>query len=228
MITQLTIRNFILIQDVTLSFRDGFSVFTGETGAGKSILIDAIGILLGDRFLSDAVGRESSKAYLEGIFTIKNDALVDVLNQAGYGADREIIITRECDKDGKSVSRLNGKSVTVSTLKEIGASLIDIHNQHDTQYLLNDKSHLGLLDRFVNEKEALVQLKQAYQAFDALRQELIQKQKSVLNPDELEFLQFQTREIDQAQLIDDEDLQLEEQQKEMMAYEKSRCIWMQL
>lgn len=220
MITQLTIRNFILIHDVTLTFKAGFSVFTGETGAGKSILIDAIGILLGDRFLSDAVGREASKAYLEGHFTLVNETLLQTLVDAGYTMDSTIIITRECDRDGKSVSKMNGKSVTVGLLKELGTALIDIHNQHDTQYLLNDKSHLGLLDRFVNNKIRLTELKKAYQVYDGLRQELIIKQKSVLNPDELEFLSFQTQEIEQAHLIDDEDVQLEEQQKEMMAYEK--------
>jgi DNA repair protein RecN (Recombination protein N) len=220
MITQLTIRNFILIQDVTLSFRSGFSVFTGETGAGKSILIDAISILLGDRFLSDAVGRESTRAFLEGQFVVSNDSVIQSLNQAGYPTDHTMTITRECDKEGKSVSKLNGKPVSVSLLKEIGASLIDIHNQHDTQYLLNDKSHLGLLDRFVNEKTALNQLKQAHHAYETLRQDLIQKQKSVLNPDELEFLQFQSHEIELAQLQEGEDVHLEDQQKEMMAYEK--------
>lgn len=220
MITQLTIRNFILIQDVTLTFRSGFSVFTGETGAGKSILIDAIGILLGDRFLSDAVGHESSKAFLEGQFEVTNETVIQTLSLAGYSVDRTLTITRECDKEGKSTSRLNGKPVTVSLLKEIGVFLIDIHNQHDTQYLLNDKSHLGLLDRFVNDKAALTQIKQAYHEYDTLRQDLASKQKSELNPDELEFLQFQSQEIDQAQLIDNEDVHLEEQQKEMMAYEK--------
>lgn len=220
MITQLTIRNFILIHDVTLSFKPGFSVFTGETGAGKSILIDAIGILLGDRFLSDAVGREASKAYLEGHFDLRNNNLISMLNDGGYPVDTSIIITRECDKDGKSISKLNGKPVAVSLLKELGSSLVDIHNQHDTQYLLNDKSHLGLLDRFVNDSLKLASLKQAYQTYDGLKRELLQKQKSVLNPDELEFLQFQTQEIENAQLIEDEDIHLEEQQKEMMAYEK--------
>jgi DNA repair protein RecN (Recombination protein N) len=220
MITQLTIKNFILIHDVTLTFEAGFSVFTGETGAGKSILIDAIGILLGDRFLSDAVGHDSSKAYLEGHFALRNEGMIQTLTELGYAMDSTIIITRECDREGKSVSRLNGKPVTVSLLKELGSALIDIHNQHDTQYLLNDKSHLGLLDRFVNNRILLAALKKAYHAYDDLRQELLKKQKSVLNPDELEFLNFQTLEIEQAHLIDDEDVHLEEQQKEMMAYEK--------
>lgn len=220
MIQKLTIKNFILINEVTLDFKPGFSVFTGETGAGKSILIDAIGILLGDRFLSESVGNESSKSSIEGIFTLDREIILNWLSENGIESNREIIIYREVDKEGKSSSKLNGKSISVGLLKELGTMMIDIHNQHDTQYLLNTKYHLGLLDRFVNEKEILGNVKVAYQKYDSIRKDIQNKKSSTLNADDLEFLSFQISEIEASNLIEGEDLELEQKHKEMMAFEK--------
>lgn len=219
MIQTLTIKNFILIDEVELQFKPGFSVFTGETGAGKSILIDAIGILLGDRFLSDSIGKNSQKASIEGTFDIKGDALMGWLSANGIDSSH-LVISREIDRDGKSSSKLNGKTIAVNVLKELGTKMIDIHNQHDTQYLLNPKSHLGLLDRFVNEKELTAEVKAAYQKYDAIRKDIQNKKNSSLNTDDLEFLNFQIAEIENAALIEGEDLELEQKHREMMAFEK--------
>jgi DNA repair protein RecN (Recombination protein N) len=220
MIQKLTIKNFILINEVSLDFKPGFSVFTGETGAGKSILIDAIGILLGDRFLSESVGKESSKSSIEGVFSVDREAISTWLNENGIDAQHGITISREVDKDGKSSSRLNGKSISVGLLKELGNMMIDIHNQHDTQYLLNTKYHLGLLDRFVNEKNLLGDVKSAYQKYDSIRKDILNKKASSLNVDDLEFLSFQINEIEASNLIEGEDQELEQKHKEMMAFEK--------
>jgi len=220
MIQKLTIKNFILINEVSLDFKSGFSVFTGETGAGKSILIDAIGILLGDRFLSDAVGKDGSKAFIEGIFDIKRNTIQNWFSANGIESPKTFTITREIDKEGKSSSKLNGKTISVGLLKELGTMMIDIHNQHDTQYLLNPKYHLGLLDRFVNEKSLMGEIRTAFHHYDGIRKDILNKKNSALNVDELEFLEFQIKEIDQAQLIDGEDLELERKHKEMMSFEK--------
>jgi DNA repair protein RecN (Recombination protein N) len=220
MIQKLTIKNFILINEVSLDFKPGFSVFTGETGAGKSILIDAIGILLGDRFLSESVGKESTKSSIEGVFTLDRELILTWLNDNGIETKREINIYREVDKDGKSSSKLNGKTISVGLLKELGTMMIDIHNQHDTQYLLNTKYHLGLLDRFVNEKDLLAVLKNAFQKYDSIRKDILNKKSSTLNEDDLEFLTFQINEIETSNLIEGEDLELEQKHKEMMAFEK--------
>jgi len=220
MIQKLTIKNFILINEVTLDFKPGFSVFTGETGAGKSILIDAIGILLGDRFLSESVGKESTKSSIEGIFTLDRENILTWLSENGVEKNHEISIYREVDKEGKSSSKLNGKPISVALLKELGTMMIDIHNQHDTQYLLNTKYHLGLLDRFVNEKTLLMEVKNAYQNYDSIRKDILNKKSSTLNADDLEFLTFQINEIESANLIEGEDLELELKHKEMMAFEK--------
>jgi len=220
MIQKLSIRNFILINEVSLDFKPGFSVFTGETGAGKSILIDAIGILLGDRFLSDAVGKDGNKAQIEGIFELRREAIKHWFRENGLEPTDFVTISREIDKDGKSSSKLNGKTVSVSLLKELGSMMIDIHNQHDTQYLLNTKYHLGLLDRFVNDKTLLQEVKTAFHTYDAIRKDIQNKKSSALNADDLEYLMFQIQEIEQANLIEGEDVQLEAKHKEMMAFEK--------
>jgi DNA repair protein RecN (Recombination protein N) len=220
MIQKLTIKNFILINEVSLDFKPGFSVFTGETGAGKSILIDAIGILLGDRFLSESVGKESNKSSIEGVFTIDKELILNWLKDNGIETKHEVNIYREVDKEGKSSSKLNGKTISVGLLKELGTMMIDIHNQHDTQYLLNTKYHLGLLDRFVNEKDLLAVLKNAFQKYDSIRKDILNKKSSTLNEDDLEFLTFQINEIETSNLIEGEDLELEQKHKEMMAFEK--------
>jgi len=220
MIQKLTIKNFILINEVALNFKPGFSVFTGETGAGKSILIDAIGILLGDRFLSDAVGKDGPKASIEGVFNVSRDHFQHWLTDNGYEMTSTITIIREIDKEGKSSSKLNGKPISVSLLKELGTRMIDIHNQHDTQYLLNTKYHLGLLDRFVNERALMSDLKAAFHHYDSIRKDIQNKKSTALNTDDLEFLTFQINEIEQANLIDGEDAELEQKHKEMMAFEK--------
>lgn len=220
MIQKLTIKNFILINEVNLDFKSGFSVFTGETGAGKSILIDAIGILLGDRFLSDAVGNDGSKSSIEGVFKVQRESIQTWLDERGFNSKSLVTILRECDKEGKSSSKLNGQSITVGALKELGSLMIDIHNQHDTQYLLNVKYHLGLLDRFVNEKQMLNELKLSYQHYDHIRKDILNKKSSSLNTDDLEFLSFQINEIEVANLIEGEEQELEQKHKEMMAFEK--------
>ncbi len=220
MIQKLTIKNFILINEVSLDFKSGFSVFTGETGAGKSILIDAIGILLGDRFSSDAVGNEGPKTSIEGLFRIQREAIKSWLVEHNFESDDQVIIQRECDKEGKSSSRLNGRPIAVTLLKELGSMMIDIHNQHDTQYLLNPKYHLGLLDRFVNEKALMTELKNSFQLYDHIRKDILHKKSSVLNTDDLEFLSFQVNEIEKANLFEGEDTELEQKHKELMAYEK--------
>lgn len=220
MIQKLNIKNFILINEVCLDFKSGFSVFTGETGAGKSILIDAIGILFGDRFVSDAVGNEGFKASIEGQFSVKHESIKNWFSENNLELGSQFSILRECDKEGKSTSKLNGKPITVNMLKELGSMMLDIHNQHDTQYLLNTKYHLGLLDRFVNEKNMMSDLKKTYQHYDQLRKDILNKKANTLNTDDLEFLAYQINEIEQANLVEGEEAELERKHKEMMAFEK--------
>ena len=221
MLKSLYIKNYILIDELRLEFKQGFSVFTGETGAGKSILIDAIGLLMGERFSSDLIRHGHDKAILEASFITKNSEVISILNQVGIDVEfDEIIISRELTRDGRSSNRINNRSVTVNVLKDISVFLIDIHSQNDTQYLLNNKYHLNLLDAYKPDVNLLSEVKSLYHEYDNLRKDLLNKEKSEYNPDDLEFLEFQINEIEQANLVDNEDVELETKQKMMLSFEK--------
>ena len=221
MLRSLKIENYVLIDELALDFKSGFSVFTGETGAGKSILIDAIGIICGDKFTTDLIRFDQDKAYLEAVFETKDIRNLELLKDNGIDLSEDpLIISRELTKDGRGSARINGKTVTVSLLKALGENLVDIHSQHDTQYLLNTKHHLSLLDAFQNEP-LLLEVKEAYKDYKKVVDDLNDKLSHDLNPDELEYLQFQVKEIDDAQLELGEDEILEEKQKAMMAFEKN-------
>lgn len=222
MLAQMYVKDFVLIDNVNLSFCDGMSAFTGETGAGKSLLIDAIGILRGDRINASMVKQGKEKAIIEGVFTIeKEHPSRRILEEAGYEIeDDTVIIQREFTKDGKSTSRLNHRTTTVSLIKSVLASLIDIHSQHDSQYLLNNKYHLSLLDNYCDQSGLQKEVKALYQEYHQISEELAQALQNDYNEDDLEFLTFQLNEIDQAELKDGELEELEDEQKKIMAFEK--------
>lgn len=221
MLKSLYIKNYILIDELRLDFKSGFSVFTGETGAGKSILIDAIGLLLGDRFSSDLIRHGNDKAVLEAVFYSDNKMIHQLLLNYGIELDSdELIISRELTRDGRSVNRLNNRSIAINILKELSVFLIDIHSQNDTQYLLNNKYHLNLLDEYNPDSNLLSSVKTLFQEYDSIRKELNHKEKTKYNPDDLEFLEFQINEINQANLVEGEDVELESKQKMMMSFEK--------
>ena len=194
-----------------LDFERGFSAFTGETGAGKSIAMDAIGLLCGDRVNSNMIRTGSDKAVIEGVFTI-TDTMRVKLDDAGF-EDDECIVTREFDVNGKSICRINHRTVTASMLKDIIGSVVDIHSQHDHQYLLNQKFHLSLLDSFCNEIELKNELASQYKEYAKLQKEYDTLQETKYSEQHQEFLQFQIQEIEQANLVVNEDKELEEKIK---------------
>ena len=221
MLRSLKIENYVLIESLSLDFKTGFSVFTGETGAGKSIMIDAIGIICGDKFTSDLIRHNQSKAYIEAVFDTTNPKTIQLCVENGIDLSEDpLIISRELSSDAKGIARINGKTVTVSLLRALGENLVDIHSQHDTQYLLNTKNHLTLLDAYQND-DLLIEVKEAYKAYKKVSDDLEEKLNHELNPDELEYLQFQTKEISDAKLVLGEDTELEDKQKAMMAFEKN-------
>lgn len=222
MLVQMYVKDFVLIDNVNLEFHTGMSAFTGETGAGKSLLIDAIGILRGDRINASMVKQGKDKAVIEGVFHISDrHPSRKILEEAGYELEDDmIIIQREFNKDGKSVSRMNHRTTTVSLIKEVLLTLIDIHSQHDSQYLLNTKHHLSLFDSFCKEDELLEVVKQQYQTYQHVHKELQAALLNEYNEEDLEYLTFQIEEIDQADIKEGELEALEQEQKKMMAFEK--------
>lgn len=223
MLQQIYVENFILIDNINLVFQNQLSAFTGETGAGKSLLIDAIGILKGDRISSSMVKQNKEKALIEGIFSIeKTHSAYQKLIDAGYDMEEDLlIISREFTKDGKSTSRINHRITTVSFIKEIISSLIDIHSQHDTQYLLNNRYHLNLLDAYCGHDDLLFQVKTAYQKYKEIADSLNDALQNTYNEDDLEFLTFQLNEIESADIKEGELDELEHEQKRMASFEKT-------
>ena len=140
MLVELSIKNFAIIEELTLSFSSGLTVLTGETGAGKSIIIDAINLLAGGRGSSEFVRHGESKAELEGMFFIHDDdhPIYEKAEQLGIDVcEGAIILRRDISQNGKSICRINGKMVTIGVLREVGQTLIDVHGQHEHQELMD-------------------------------------------------------------------------------------------
>lgn len=148
MLLQLNIKNFALIQELSVEFGEGFNILSGETGAGKSILIDTIDYVLGGKFSKDLIRYGEQKTFVEAVFSIENEDIYEVLKELEIEADEIIIISRETTISGKSIIKVNGKSVVLSCLKKIREKLLDIHGQHQNQNLLHKSSHIGYLDSF--------------------------------------------------------------------------------
>lgn len=215
MLLQINIDNFALIQKLSISFEKGFNVFSGETGAGKSILIDAIVFILGGKFSRDSIRTGEDKAFVEAVFSIENDKTIDILEEMGIEHDDDIvIISREAFQSGKSIAKINNKSVLLSTVKAVGSTLLDIHGQHENQNLLDSANHIYYLDSYAGEKLSYImdEYREVYDEIANIDQKLSEMYGKNSDRDKLiDFLQYQIKEIDSAKLKKGEDADLEEQ-----------------
>lgn len=213
MLLQITIENFALIESVSLDFKEGFNILSGETGAGKSILIDSINYVLGSKFNKELIRMGSDKTFVEGVFQIENNPrLLCVLNELEIPYDDILIISRESFSNGKNISKVNGKSVILSDLRKITSKLVDIHGQHNNQNLLNREMHISYLDSFCEEKFRVVLSKYKHE-FDKLK--VIDKKISDLsregkNEKLIDYIEFQLKEIQNADLKIGEEEELKE------------------
>lgn len=216
MLKNIHVKSFALIDEVEINLASGLNVLTGETGAGKSIIIDAVNFALGQRVSKDVVRDDAEYALSELVFEINDDKTKERLNQFDIPLDdNEVLIQRKIT-NGKSTARINGETVTLSTLKLIAAGLIDIHGQHDNQSLLSKTSQQNLLDTILSDelKELLIRMKDTYVNLNNKISEYEQ-----LNTKEAEkeiaFLQYELNEIDSASLHEGEDEALESDYKKM-------------
>lgn len=210
MLSLLHIENIALIQSADIRFEPGYNVLTGETGAGKSIVIDSIGAVLGERTSRELIRTGAKSALVTAVFT--QVPSLPWLEENGIALhDGEVLLQREIQGDGRNVCRVDGRLVTVAQLRELGRQLLNIHGQHDGQQLLDPASHLGYLDRCGGHTELLENYRTAYQAWNGLR-----KQIAALEMDEAErsrrvdTLNFQIRELERAQLRVGEDEELDQ------------------
>ena len=220
MLLEISIKNFAIIEEISLHFEQGMTVLTGETGAGKSIIIDAMNMMLGSRATTDVIRHGAPKAEIEGLFSLENNpALKTIFEEQGLELTDELIIRREILQNGRSVSRVNGQLVNLSVLKAIGQHLVDIHGQHDQEELMRSQLHISMLDEFENEN--FISLKSHYQeTFDRYRQLRKQVQTLHKNQEEhkarIEMLEFQMAEIDSASLKSGEDLTLHQERERLL------------
>ena len=220
MLLEISIKNFAIIEAISLNFEKGMTVLTGETGAGKSIIIDAMNMMLGARATTDVIRHGAPKAEIEGLFSIENSLpLQEIFDEQGIDLGDEIIIRREILQNGRSVSRLNAQMVNLSILRAIGQHLVDIHGQHDQEELMRPQLHIQMLDEFGDTD--FLELKQSYQTnFDAYRQMRKQLLEIKKNQEEhktrIEMLEFQMAEIESAALQPGEDLKLNQERDKLL------------
>ena len=220
MLLEISIKNFAIIEAISLNFEKGMTVLTGETGAGKSIIIDAMNMMLGARATTDVIRHGAPKAEIEGLFSVENShALQMIFDEQGIELGDEIIIRREILQNGRSVSRVNGQMVNLSVLRSIGQYLVDIHGQHDQEELMRPQLHVQMLDGFGDAD--FLELKQAYQTnFDAYRKMRKQLLEIKKNQEEhkarIEMLEFQMAEIESASLQPGEDLKLNQERDKLL------------
>jgi DNA repair protein RecN (Recombination protein N) len=234
MLSELRIDNFAIIQHLVLEFTSGLIAFTGETGAGKSIILDAILALVGGKVDATMVRAGSERALVEGVFQIPADnraEIVAILEREDLLDDpATVTLARELRREGRSVARVNGRSVNSGLLRELGAFLVDIHGQSEHLSLLTVRAHLGLLDRFANLDAQLLEYRQLYRQLQALRRELNDLragEQEIARRSEL--LTYQLEEIDAAQLkVGEEDELRQERDRlanaESLAQLAQQCV----
>ena len=230
MLVWLRVKDFALIHQIELELDQHFNVLTGETGAGKSIIIDAVSLLLGARANSKDIRIGCDKAIVEGTFAVEPVDEIDAqLAEYGYtlDEDRELILYREMSSNGKNICRINDRTVTLATFRQIGQLLINIYGQHDFQAISNKEHHLSLLDALGDN--TFIQTKQQMaEAYRALMQ--IAKQRSALEDamkernERLEFLQFKLHELDELHLVPGEFEALEEELAVLDNFEKIASV----
>ncbi len=210
MLRELHIQNFAIITDLTLQFKAGLVVLTGETGAGKSIILDALSAVLGTRVESGVVRAGSNQAFVEALFELDDvtlSSLRPLLEEEGLLEDeRFLTLSREIRSEGRSIARVNGRSVNLGIQSEIGAVLVDVHGQSEHLSLLKVKSHRELLDRFAGNSETLQDYQKHYRVWSALENELVELKRLQSNADErADILRYQIGQIEAAKLKPDEE-----------------------
>jgi DNA repair protein RecN (Recombination protein N) len=222
MLQFLNISNIALIDDMQVEFESGLNLLTGETGSGKSIIVDALGLLIGGRFSSDLIKSGAERGSIEGLFSVTpNPDLEQLLENAGFGATNELIIRRELSATGRNKIFINNQLATQSLLRDLRPYLVDIHGQGDQQTLFNPETHLEILDAFAGNVSLRAEVAEAYRGWTSLRREL-----DSLRHDEAEkfqlvdTLKFQIAELERAQLSPVEDEKLEEERRRLANVEK--------
>lgn len=203
MLKTLDIENIAVIEKAQIEFSAGFNVLTGETGAGKSIVVDSINAILGERTSRELVRNGADFAFVSALFTDINKTVKDKLSELGYipEEDNSLLLTRRISSDGKSACKINGRPATVSVLREVGDTLVNIHGQHDSQSLLNPDCHYKFIDMLSGGSELIENYKSAFSEFIHIRRRLKQlTAQAEKNDNSTELLDFQIKELENADI----------------------------
>jgi len=224
MLSYISVKNFAIIENIEVDFKKGMTALTGETGAGKSLLIDAIGLLLGDRATTNIVRTGSDKAIVEGIFVFSSRKIKKTLNDLGINSDNnELFIKRQITTSNNNVIKVNGSTVTLSQLKEITSLLADIHTQFDTHRLINPQTYIDIIDGFKNE--STIKLIETYQEKLYLYKIELKELNILKNSNQdllerLDLMKFQVEELESYNLDIDEEIELLDKVEKMENYDK--------
>jgi len=222
MLTELIIRNFAIIDRLQVNFGPGFNVLTGETGAGKSIIIDAVGLLLGDRARPDIIRTGEDEATVEGLFDVTDRVEVRAqLQEHGFEVEDELLIKRVVSRSGKNRIYVNGSLAKLVQLQQLTEKLVNIYGQHEHQNLQKTDSHLHLLDRFAGHRQLLDDYQRHYRQLRGIEDDLKQLEAAERDRQQrTDFLRYQQREIVAAELTPGEDVELEQERKLLQHGEK--------
>ena len=212
MLRSLHVKNLALIDEIEVEFEEGLNILTGETGAGKSIILGSVNLALGGRYTKDIIRNGADYGFVELTFQVENPRQEEKLKELDIFPEEGMVVLSRRLMEGRSVSRINGETVTMALLKEVSQVLIDIHGQHEHQSLLYKKNHLEILDAFAREEAGAwkQKVREAYQAYKACWKELEEAgMDESQRAKELSFLEFEIKEIEEAALVKGEDEELE-------------------
>lgn len=222
MLESLYIENFAIINQVQIDFHSGMTVLTGETGAGKSIIIDAIGQLLGQRTQPNFVKENRDYAYIEGVFT-SNEKINTLLDEMHIPSDTQLIVSKKITKDGKSSIKINYRSTTQMLLKTVMSNLVDIHSQFETHQLFKQSYHLQVLDDYCGKKLSILKEKyfNNFNQYKKLEKEYKQLKNEELSDEQYDFYLSQKNEIDELHLDDFDEEEFIKERNELNNFEKN-------
>jgi DNA repair protein RecN (Recombination protein N) len=224
MLTELRIRNFAIIESLSLPLARGFNVLSGETGAGKSIIVGALGLLLGERASADLIRTGADRASVEGVFDVgERPEIAALLDERGIDADEPLVVLKREIAAGRARAWVNGTTVSAAILAEVGRLLVDLHGQHEAQTLLDADAQRRILDAFAGASEAARAVREAYDTLADVRREIADLRRRRADAEKrADYLRHVVEEIEGARLVDGEDVRLEEEARRLENAEELR------
>src|SRR4051812_30325337 len=224
MLTELRIRNFAIIESLTLPLARGFNVLSGETGAGKSIIVGALGLLLGERASADVIRTGAERATVEGVFDVsERPEIRSLLDERGIDVEEPIVVLKREVAAGRARAWINGTTVNAGLLAEVGRLLVNLHGQHEAQTLLEPDAQRRILDAFAAATEQAAGVRESHTALAAARREIADLQRRRADAEKrADYLRHVVQEIESARLVEGEDVRLEDEARRLENAEELR------